>query len=167
MLTWAVPRWSYVPRLWRGLYVIVNSRSLVRIAGASIVGCVAFVGAFKILIPNLAVGNLWLMVFALPGILLALVAQMAIHTAIPPFVSVRKDRVLYSHGQSNFALKADQIESIHLTVFGNSKIRLKIRYTRSRRTRLLRIGVSPKIDLMLLAETLPIAPIVNDARSRR
>jgi hypothetical protein len=138
-----------------------------RIAGASIVGSVAFVGAFKMLIPNLALGNLWLMVFALPGILLALVAQLAIHTAIPPFVTVRKDRVQYSHGQSNFILKVDQIESIHLTVFGDSKIRLKIRYTRSRLSRILRIGVSPKIDLTRLAETLPIAPIINDARNRR
>ena len=59
----------------------------------SIFGCIALVGALKIAIPNLAIGNLWPIVIALPGILLAVLAQLTLLSLIPPFVTIRKDKI--------------------------------------------------------------------------
>ncbi len=165
-LRWAVPRWSYVPRLWRELNCIVNLNSLIRICIVSILGCIALVGALKIAIPNLAIGNLWPIVFALPGILLAVLAQLTLLTLIPPFVTIRKDKIQYVHGQNGFQINANQIEAIQLTVFSDTRIRLKIRYSHNRKPRILRFGVSPRIVLDSLSNYLPSLPKIVDARSR-
>lgn len=139
-LRWAVPRWSYVPRLWRELNCIVNLESLIRICIVSILGCFALVGALKIAIPNLAIGNLWPIVFALPGILLAIIAEMTLLTLIPSFVTIQKDKIQYVHGQNGFQINANQIEAIQLTFFSDKRIRLKIRYSHNRKSRILRPG---------------------------
>lgn len=165
-LRWAIPRWSYVPRLWQELYCIVNFRSLIRICTVSIVSCAALVGALKMAIPNLAVGNLWLIVFALPVILLAIIAQMTLLTLIPPFVTIRKDKIQYVHGQNGFQINANQIEAIQLTFFSDKRIRLKIRYSHNRKSRILRLGVSPRIVLGSLSNCLPFLPKIVDARCR-
>ena len=165
-LTWAVPRWSYVARLWRELNCIVNLKSLIRICIVSILGCIALVGAVKIAIPNLAIGNLWPIVFALPAILLAVLAQLTLLTLIPPFVTSRKDQIQYAHGQNVFQINANQIEAIQLTVFSDTRIRLKIRYSNKRKLRILRFGVSPGIVLDSLSNHLPSSPKIVDARSR-
>ena len=165
-LRWAVPRWSYVPRLWRELNCIVNLKSLIRICIVSILGCIALVGALKIAIPNLAIGNLWPIVFALPGILLAVLAQLTSLTLIPPFVTIRKDKIQYVHGQNGFQINANQIEAIQLTVFSDTRIRLKIRYSHNHKSRILRFGVSPRIVLDSLSNYLPSLPKIVDARCR-
>ena len=165
-LTWAVPRWSYVARLWRELNCIVNLKSLIRICIVSILGCIALVGAVKIAIPNLAIGNLWPIVFALPAILLAVLAQLTLLTLIPPFVTIRKDKIQYAHGQNVIQINANQIEAIQLTVFSDTRIRLKIRYSNKRKLRILRFGVSPGIVLDSLSNHLPSSPKIVDARSR-
>ena len=75
-----------------------------RICIGSFLSCFALVGALKIAIPNPALGNLWLIVFALPGILLAVIAQLTLLTIIPPFVTIRKDKIQYVHGQNGFQI---------------------------------------------------------------
>jgi len=165
-LRWAVPRWSYVPRLWRELNCIVNLKSLIRICIGSVLGCFALVGALKIAIPNLALGNLWPIVFALPGILLAVIAQLTLLTIIPPFVTIRRDKIQYVHGQNGFQINANQIQAIQLTVVSDTRIRLKIRYVHNRKSRILRFGVSPRIVLGSLSNCLPLLPKIVDARSR-
>ena len=165
-LRWAVPRWSYVPRLWRELNRIVNLQSMIRICSVSILGCLALVGALKIAIPNLALGNLWPIVFALPGIVLAVIAEFTLLTLIPPFVTIRKDKIQYVHGQNGFQINANQIKAIQLTVFSDTRIRLKIRYAHHRKSRILRFGVSPQIVLGSLSNSLPLLPKIVDARNR-
>ena len=76
---------------------------------ASTIVCLTIVLALKIALPNLVLQNLWPMLFALPGILVVVVAQLAILTLIPPFVTIRNDRVQYIHGQNGFEIKIHMI----------------------------------------------------------
>lgn len=70
-LTWYVPRWAYTRQLWSQFDHVLNSASLIRIGlGIGIVS-VAVIVAFKCAIPQLALPNLWPMVFAFPALLLA------------------------------------------------------------------------------------------------
>ncbi len=95
-----------------------------RVVFASTIVCVAIVLALKFALPNLVLQNLWPMLFALRGILLAVVAQTAILTLIPPFVTIRNDRVQYVHGQNGFEIKTKSIAWIQVTVFSKSVKRI-------------------------------------------
>jgi len=163
---WAVPRWAYAPRLWRDLKRILNLRSLARVIFASAIVCVAIVLVCKIALPNLAVQNLWPMLFALPGILLAVVAQIAILTLISPFVTIRSDRLQYVHGQNGFEIKSKSIAWIQVSIFSDSIKRIKIAYTQQGKLRILKIGIASHISLEELFGLFPLEPKVLDARGR-
>lgn len=165
-LRWAVPRWSYAPRLWRELRRILNLPSLARVIFASAVVCAVIVLICKIAFPKLALQNLWPMLFALPGILLAVILQMAILTLIPPFVTIRKDGVQYVHGEDGFEIKRQSVVWIQLTVFSDSMKRIKIAHRTRGKLRMLRIGVGSRIDLEELVELFPIEPQILDARGK-
>ena len=140
--------------------------SLVRIVFASTIVCLTIVLALKIALPNLVLQNLWPMLFALPGILVVVVAQLAILTLIPPFVTIRNDRVQYIHGQNGFEIKSKSIAWIQVTVFSESVKRIKIAYTPKCKLRILRVGIASGIDLDKLMESFPLEPKVLDARGK-
>ncbi len=152
--------------MWRDLRQILNVHSLVRVVFASTIVCVAIVLALKFALPNLVLQNLWPMLFVLPGILLAVVAQTAILTLIPPFVTIRNDRVQYVHGQNGFEIKSKSIAWIQVTVFSKSVKRIKIAYTPKRKLRILRVGIASRIDLEKLMESFPLEPKVLEVREK-
>ncbi len=79
---------------------------------------------------------------------------------------IRKDKIQYVHGQNAFQINANQINAIQLTVFSDTRIRLKILYAHHRKSRVLRFGVRPQIVLSSLSDSLPLLPKIVDARNR-
>ena len=152
--------------MWKDIKRVLNSRSLFRIIVASTIACAVIVIGFKIAVPNFALQNLWPMLFALPGILLAVVAQMAILTLIPPFVTIRSDRIQYVHGQNGFEIKPKSIAWIQVSVFSDSIKRMKIAYTPRGKLRILRVGIASHVNLQELIDLLPLEPKILDARGR-
>ena len=152
--------------MWKDIKRELNSRSLFRIIVASTIACAVIVIGFKIAVPNFALQNLWPMLFALPGILLAVVAQMAILTLIPPFVTIRSDRIQYVHGQNGFEIKPKSIAWIQVSVFSDSIKRMKIAYSPRRKLRILRVGIASHVNLQALIDLLPLEPKILDARGR-
>ena len=106
------------------------------------------------------------MLFALPGILLAVVAQIAILTLISPFVTIRSDRLQYVHGQNGFEIKSKSIAWIQVSIFSDSIKRIKIAYTQQGKLRILKIGIASHISLEELLGLFPLEPKVLDARGR-
>lgn len=85
---------------------------------------------------------------------------------IPPFVTIRSDRVQYVHGQNGFEIKSQSIAWIQVTVFSESVKRIKIAYTLKRKMHILRVGIASRIDVEKLTESFPLEPKVLDARGK-
>ena len=110
--------------------------------------------------------NLWPLVFAIPAIVLILVAQFGILTLIPPTVTIRADKILVQHGQSATIIDPKNVTATYLTFHSDDRIRLRICYTKKSKTKSRVIGVPPSVDIGKLTEMLPIVPVVRDARNR-
>ena len=165
-LTWYVPRWSYTGQLWSQLSQILNPASLIRIAFGTATLSAAIIVGLKCVFPQMVLPNLLPLVFALPAIVLMLVAQLGILTLIPPTATIRSDKILVHHGQSATIIAANTVKATYLTFHGDDRIRLRICYTKKSTTKSRVIGVPSTVDLDLLSEMLPIAPVVRDARDR-
>lgn len=165
-LTWYVPRWAYTRQLWSQFDHILNSASLIRIGlGIGIVS-VAVIVAFKCAIPQLALPNLWPMVFAFPALLLLLVLVFGVLTLIPPTVTISADKILVQNGQTATIIDPQTVTATYLTFHSGDRVRLRIRYAKELTPRSRVIGVPPQVDFKRLSELLPIAPVVRDARNR-
>ena len=81
---------------------------------------------FKWAFPQLVLPNLWPLVFALPAIVLMLVAQLGILTLIPPSVTIRADKILVQHGQSATKIDPETVSATYLTFHPDNRIRLRI-----------------------------------------
>jgi len=166
-LTWYVPRWAYTRRLWAQLYQILNPASLLRIFIGTAIVAAAVLAGFKWAIPQMVLSNLWPLPFAFPGILLALVAQLAMLTLIPPTVTIRPDKILVQHGQAATVIDPKTVTATYLVFHPDDRVRLRIRYTKNSQAKVRVIGVPPTVDFERLSEMLPIIPVIRDARSRR
>lgn len=165
-LTWNTPRWSYVPQLW-GLYRhIFNGRSLVRIALATLVVSLAIVAVCRWAFPLLVLPNLWPLLLTLPAMLLLLAWQFSLLTLARPAVTVRPDRIVWSHGQSALRIDAAEVTATRLTFHEEHRIRLRICYRRKSQPRSRVFGVPPTVDFDRLCDLLPRRPIIRDARRR-
>lgn len=166
-MTWRVPRWAFVPRLWRSLRrYILNPQAISRICAGSLGSCAAIILVLKILFPAMILPNLWHVVAAVPLVLLALVLQFGVLAAIPPSITLRSDRLHKSHGQSGLHIKADQVVAAHIFVHSDDRVRLKIRYRHRSRMRTLVVGIPSTVDLDRLVTMLPVTSQIRDARSR-
>lgn len=165
-LTWFVPRWAYTRRLWMQLYRVLNPASLIRIALGTAFVSVVMVAGLKWAFPQLALPQLWPMLFALPAILLMVVIQFAILTLIPPTVTIRADKILVQHGQSATVIDALRVTATYLTFHADDRIRLRICYSKTTESKSRVVGVPPTVDFNRLTALLPIAPVVRDARHR-
>jgi len=152
--------------LWSQLNHILNPASLIRIALGTAIVSGAIIAGFKWAVPQIVLPNLWPLVFALPAILLMLVAQFGIMTLIPPTVTIRADRILVQHGQSATIIDAEAVTATYLTFHADDRIRLRICYTKKSKTKSRAIGVPPTVDFNRLSEMLPMVPVVRDARNR-
>ena len=165
-LTWSVPRWAYTRQLWTQLNRILNPASLIRIGLGTAIVSAAIIAAFKWAVPQMALPNLWPLVFALPAILLMLVLQFGILTLIRPTATIRADRILVQHGQSATIIDPQTVTVTYLTFHSDDRIRLRICYTKKSKTKSRAIGVPPTVDFNRLSKMLPITPVVRDARNR-
>ncbi len=165
-LTWYVPRWSFTRQLWSQLNHILNRASLIRISLCTVVASAVIVAGFKWAIPQMALPNLWPLVFALPAIVLMIVVQFGMMTLIPPTVTIRPDKILVQHGQSATIIDANSVTATYLTYHSDDRIRLRICYTKKSEIKTRTIGVPPTVDFNRLSEMLPMAPVVRDARNR-
>ena len=161
---WWEPRWAYVPALRQEFWSVFGPKLFVRstilaslIFAAIIIGC-------KIRFPFLQLGFLWKAPLAVGGLFLLLPFHFGILAAIPPFVSVRQKHISRMQGQTVWNVDAKFILAARLVVFAEDRVRLRIwyKYKSHRRTRT--IGVSPKVNLDRLIETMPVKPTVRDAR---
>lgn len=153
-------------RLWAQLNQILNRASLIRIALGTLVVSAAIVAGFKWAVPQMVLPNLWPLVFALPVIVLGIVAQLGLLTLIPPKVTIRSDKILVQHGQSATIIAPETVSATYLTVHADDRIRLRICYTKKAKAKSRVIGIPPTIDFDRLSEMLPITPVVRDARNR-
>jgi hypothetical protein len=153
--------------LWSQLNHITNPVSLVRITLATVVVSAAVVAGFNWAVPQFVLPNLWPIVFALPAILLLLVAQFGILALIPPRVTIRADTILVQHGQSATIIDPKTVTATYLTFHPDDRIRLRICYTKKSKAKSRVIGVPPSVDFNKLSQMLPIMPVVRDARNRR
>lgn len=165
-LTWTVPRWAYVSKLWRQLRCLLNLASLIRISLVTAFLAALIVWGLQWMMPQVILPNLWPLLLALPGILLLLILQTSLLTLIPPTATIWPDKVCVQHGDSARIVDAASIAKTYIIVFSNQRIRLRICYVRRAKRQSLAIGVPPTVDLDRLAELLPVWPIVRDARSR-
>ncbi|MEO1527877.1 MAG: hypothetical protein AAFX06_20795 [Planctomycetota bacterium] len=167
-LSWSVPRWAYVPQVWRSLQKeVVNGSSLGRIVIVSVLVSVVLIGALKLAVPGFAIPNLGGLLAALPAILLLLTLQSGMLSVIPPRVTLRRDRLEKHHGQTALRVHSENILSAQVYVHREDRIRLKLRFKGRKREQTLVLGVSPDVDLDQLVGLLPVVPVIRDARSRR
>jgi hypothetical protein len=146
--------------------LILNRKSLIRILAATTIVSIAVVAGFKWAFPQMAMPNLWPILFALPGILLMFVFQFAILTLIPPTATIRPDKILVQHGQSVTLIDLTTVTATYLTFHPENRIRLRICYSKKSKRKFRVIGVPPTVDFNRLSELLPIPPVVRDARNR-
>ena len=126
----------------------------------------AVIVAFKWAVPQMALPNLWPVVFTFPAMLLTLVLQFGILTLFPPTATVRADRILVQHGQTATIIDPATVTATCLTFHPDDRVRLRVCYTTNSKTKSKVIGVPPTVDFNRLSEMLPIAPVVRDARNR-
>jgi hypothetical protein len=153
--------------LWRQLGQLLNSASLLRISLGTAILSGSVILVFKWAVPQLVLPNLWPLLFALPGIVLALVGQFAILSLIPPMVTIRADKIIVQHGQSATIIDPRTVTATKLTFHSENRVRLRIHYTRKSKAMSRVIGVPVEVNFQQLSEMLPILPVVRDARSRR
>ncbi len=121
----------------------------------------------QIAIPLVQLPPLWKMLLTLPGIYAYLLFMIALLQVIPARVDVRRDRVLFNHGESTFVVKAEKIVMTRIVVFAYDRVRLRVVYRRpSGHVRSRVTGVAQKVDLERLSQLLPVAPEIWDARKR-
>lgn len=165
-LTWYVPRWFYVPRLWRTFRILFNSRSMLRIAIGSLVAGGFVVAGFKWMVPQLVIPDLWRMAFAIPGIVLLLGLELSLLSLFQPVVTLRRDRLTIQHGQSATILDPKQVIKTALTFHRENRVRLRIVYEKGGRVRHRVVGVPATVDFRKLVDMLPLKPTIRDARGR-
>ncbi|XZE35659.1 hypothetical protein SH501x_001162 [Pirellulaceae bacterium SH501] len=124
------------------------------------------IAGFKWAFPQMVLPNSGPLVFALPAILLVLVAQLGILTLIPPMVTIHADKILVQHGQTATIIYPKSVTATYLTFHAGDRIRLRVCYTKRSKTKLRVVGVPPTVDLNRLSEMLPLIPVVRDARGR-
>lgn len=166
-IRWSVPRWAFVPALWRSLQQsIFNSGSLLRIVVGSVVACGAIVLALKLAIPGFVVPNLWRVALSLLAFLLLFLIQFGLLSVIPPQVRLKPKFLQRSHGQTGLRIYWEDLVATQIIVHREDRVRLKLIYQRRGRKRTLTLGVAPSVELNRLVDALPIEPVVRDARSR-
>ena len=167
-ISWWVPRWAFVPALWRSLgRCILNRRSLTSIIVGSVLSCATVLAGFKLAFPGMVVPNLWPVALSIPGIVVAMVLQFVLLTMVPPHVVLRSDRLQKSHGQTGLQIKATDIIKSQIYIHSSARVRLKIRYRQRSGVRTLVLGIASCVDLDELDSILPSLPKIRDARFRR
>ena len=165
-LSWQVPRWAYVSRLWSQLDHILNPKSLTRIVFITTTVSVLVILGCRWLVPQMVLPNLWPMALSLPALVLTSVVQLGVLTLIRPNVTIRSDKILVQHGQSTTIIGSDSVTATRLVFHPGHRIRLRISYTKKSKPKSGVLGVPMAIDLNDLSKSLPVAPAIRDVRNR-
>lgn len=161
-----MPYWFNVPHVWRTNRKYFGFWSVLRVSLLTLACGIAIIVCAQAAVPLVQLPPLWTMLIALPAVYAYLLFMVAIHLVIPARVEVRRDRVLFNHGQTTVVVKDEEIVAIRITVFADDRIRLRVTYQRQLghlRTRTA--GVARKVNLERLSQLLPVSPEIRDART--
>jgi hypothetical protein len=126
----------------------------------------AIVFAVKTANPLIQLPPVWRMLLAIPTFYVYVFAMLFVHLIIPSHVEVRSDRMHVMTGQSHWFVKAEAVRRTRIVVFAVDRVRLHVFYSYKDKLRSKTIAVGEKVDLGVLATTLPKYPQIWDARKR-
>lgn len=164
-IAWWEPSWSYRQKIWRSAGEVFRWRAVAGTTLVSLVLGAGLVAAVKWALPAVQLPPLWRMLLPIPVLYAYLAVMTGQHLVVPARVFVRRDVIRRSHGDQWF-VKSTEITRLRITVFAPDRVRLRVFYRRKDCPRSRAFGIAPHVNLAALAELLPLAPQIWDARPR-
>lgn len=167
-LFWIEPYWNRWLELRTSLPRTFHLRACIRIAIATAIASIITIALFKLAIPNLNLG--WGQILAglreLSAIIPMLVVVVGLQAIFPSLICIFDNRITAIYGPRGTRILFCDTQTIRLSIFSNERVRLTIFYLRNKKRRLLKIAVSPCIDLEKLASLLQAEKLTIHDRRR-